>query len=757
VLKDDLLDYIFQLGDGADEMQSGFDVILGYTTGWETEQADDALITGDLSFMTQRAVGYLSLTNENGEAYFLEDGPMPVRLVEKYLSVIKEQSGRDETDIDQTAFDGLYPFNKRAIVRAYRNLQEQGKRQQTPRLLLYHVVGDCLRSDIPPHEKLGGNTYIADFHDPISSSFDPAAGRIVKWYGKLEDGTVIVPVACFEAFDVDIPEGVTVADGRVAIEAKFLSSGWEVSDSELQGDVPEPGAGGSPDTGGDSETDSFESASDDGGTDTGGESDPSGGTTREDIGDGPGETGDGPEYPEAQEAISHFKDWYGAGSEFPSSERLTEGVQAALNQFYDPTRLANPNATTDGTAGVYYARGSDIPVEIRGADTDKDIAVTVSPFPDGQPGHETMLYHLTLYPLNAPEQDAGEFHDETNIDAVRSWCDQQVQTLREQMRRDLETALGEELTLEQFVVLANYLLVNAERGTTEFEPGLLLRGEGEFKLAPSSPFKRTEMNEPRENPVDLPPSLHSAYGELAKRSSEIIQLSQGFFLLKGGFVDHERFEPARTYVKENFADCLAAAARIRADDIADAYRVGTTRNNAQTRVSTLFTAVSNYANELEKFHDSFAASSLTDEIETVRDLYSPQHDVDSLASAHERLVGCLEPIDATLKENWGKAGTILDDRPDELDLSQFGSTLDRLENENPDSPVEAIALLHTYNESKDTQPAWTVYEVLDELLGEIEDQPQPDVERFVQQVRESSEFEQFQRQRDETLEAIRGI
>ncbi|MEA5386767.1 hypothetical protein VB779_06680 [Haloarculaceae archaeon H-GB11] len=55
VLKDDLLDHIFQLGDGGGEMESGFDVVLGYTTGWESEKADDALMTGDLSYMRQRA------------------------------------------------------------------------------------------------------------------------------------------------------------------------------------------------------------------------------------------------------------------------------------------------------------------------------------------------------------------------------------------------------------------------------------------------------------------------------------------------------------------------------------------------------------------------------------------------------------------------------------------------------------------------------------------------------------------------------
>jgi hypothetical protein len=758
VLKDDLLDYIFQLGDGADEMQSGFDVILGYTTGWETEQADDALIAGDLSFMTQRAVGYLSLTDEDGEAYFLEDGPMPVRLVGKYLSVIKEQSGTTANgDIPEEDFDERYPFNDRAIVRAYRNLQEQGNRQQTPRLLLYHVVGDCLVSDVPPHEKLGENTYIADFHDPTSADFTPAVNRLLKWYGKLDGGSVVVPAACFETFDVEVPPDVRVEDGMVAVEKKFMSSDWEVSEELLEGEV----TAGRSDEGETGDSHKKEGST----TDTGADDDDSGTTQTGDDGTGPGgpdgpgtgKAEEGPEYPEATEALAHFQDWYGTGNEFPSAERLTEGVQTALNMFYDPTRLANANATTKKTAGFYYASGNDVPVEIRGADASKDVAVTVSPFDDGNPDYERMLYYMTLYPLEGPEQEADEFHEDLNMDAVRGWCDTQVQELREQMREDLEDVLGDELTLERFIVLANSLLLNAVHGTTELDRGLLVRDPDDFGVDKSSPFKRTASNEFRENPVELPSGLRTAYGELADRKTEIMRLSQGFFLLKGEFVDHERLDSAQTYVEENYEDCLAAAARIRADDVADGYRVGTTRNNAKTRVSALFEAVSNYANELEKFERSFDTAEFAEETETVRQLHDSHHTADELLEAYDRLVDSLDPLDVTLRERWEEAKQVLDEQPDELDLRAFGSTLEELTDADPDSPVEAIALLHTYNESKDTQQAWLVYEVLEELLSLIEDEPQPDVTQFVEQVRDSREFQQFQKQRDGVVETIGGI
>lgn len=751
VLKDDLLDYIFQLGDGADEMQSGFDVILGYTTGWETEQADDALVAGDLSFMTQRAVGYLSLTNDNGEAYFLEDGPMPVRLVEKYLSVIKDQSTTEPNgEIPEDAFDDLYPFNERVIVRAYRNLQEDGNRQQTPRLLLYHVVGDCLLSSVPPHDKLGGNTYIADFHDPTSADFEPAVNRLLKWYGKLDEGSVVVPEACFETFDVDIPKNARVEEGSVIVEAKFMSSHWEVSDDLLEGSITDrdPEDIGETEVAGGSDDDTESGESEDGDSDT-----PEIPETTTDI----TSVTEAPTYPEANEALAHFQDWYGTGNEFPSGERLREGVQTALNMFYDPTRLANANATTKSTAGFYYASGSDVPVEIRGEDSSKDLAVTVSPFGDGIPDYERILYYMTLYPLEGPEQEEGEFHQDLNMDAVRGWCDIQVQELREQMRKELEDALGDNLTLEQFIVLANSLLLNAVHGTTEFDRGRLLRDPDEYSVDQSSPFKRTSKREFRENPIELPSGLFSAYDDLVDRKTEIMQLSQGFFLLKGEFVDHERLENAQTYVEENFEECLAAASRIRVDDVADGYRIGTTRTSAKTRAATVFEAVSNYANELEKFEQSFDASALVDEVEMVKSLHQPRHTCDKLLDIYERLVDCIDPLDVPLKERWEEVGQILREHPEEIDLGAFGSTLESLMVADPDSPVEAIELLHTYNQSKDTQQAWLVYEVLEELLATVENAPGPDVTEFLSQVRDSPAFQQFQRKRNDVVQTIGGI
>lgn len=729
VLKDDLMDHIFQLGDGGERMKSGFDVILGYTTGWESEKADDALMTGDLSYMRQRAVGYLQMTNREGEAYFLEDGAMPVQLVEKYLDVIKENSSvSPETEIDEDAFESLYPFNERFIMRAYKHLEEDGSLQQTPRLLLYHVIGDCLRSDVPPHEKVEGNTYVRDVSAPVSvGNYDTTFLDLVKWYGRKEGDNVVVPEAYFETFGIDVPDEVVVEDGQVTLRIRYRNIGWEVPESDLQPIDPTAPADETFEPTGETEDEDDES---------------------ETGGDGPDISTGGDDDTEEQsrraKRIDEFQQWFGSGGEFPSANRLREGVQAALNIFHDPTRLANGNATTTGTAGFYHAKGDDVQVEIRGPDSSKDRAITVPHKSDEVPEYEMLLYELMQYGLEE------EFNEQANFDAMRGWTDDRVSEFRATMREDLESYLPDGMTLEEFLVLARLLLLNGAHGTMEPEKGILLRDPDEYELDDTSPFKWEE------SPFEIPRLLQDGFNEMTKHRSNVAKLCQGFFLLKESFVDHDRLEPAAESVSENLDDYLASVASISASEVPDAYRVGTTRNNATTRVSTLFEAVSNYANELQKFERTFDSDDLQEEVETVGELYSPRHTVGDLRELYERLEESFKPLDANFSGRWERVADILEE-PKTLDLAAFGSTLSSFEEVDPDSGIEVMALMYEYNESRDGQDAWLVYETLAEMIERIEEHDDADVDEFRELLRDEQAFTTFQERRDAVVEQIGGI
>ncbi|WP_415380507.1 hypothetical protein [Halosimplex sp. TS25] len=739
-LKDDLMDHIFQLGDGGDEMESGYDVILGYTTGWETEKADDALTTGDLSHMRQRADGYLRMTNENGEAYFLEDGAMPIQLVRKYLSVIKQHSDSvDLEGIDQSDFDDLYPFNEQFIMRAYANLVEDGNLQQTPRLLLYHVIGDCLRSEIPPHEKMAGNTYIREFTAPTSAeSYSASFRSLVKWYGRMEGGRVVVPETYFEAFDIAIPDDITVVDGHVHLDVLYENVGWEVPDSDLKPvDPDEDLDGGIRSRDPVTERDTDDSEQEDGNR----PSTPKSKTT-------PVEEKEAKkEQSERAKRIEHFRNWFGGGGEFPSANRLREGVQAALNRFYDPTRLANENATTVGTAGFYYASGSDVPVEIRGPDAGKDVAVTVSHVSDEYVDYERMLYEMMHYGLE------GEFREDANLDAIRSWVDDNVVAFRQRMRTDLEDALADEMTLEEFLILARFLVFNAAHGDDTIDRGKSIRDSDEYSMDDQSPFKWED------SPFELPAGLTEGLNGMTTRRADIAGLCQGFFLLKSNFVDHDRLAPAIRNVSENLDGYIDAATRIDSSEVADAYRIGTTRSDASgsARVARLFEIVSDYASEIEKLQQSFDISAVEEDIETVSNLHSSGHTAADLKSAYECLRDCIKPLDINLRTRWEDTYELLEQRPRELALAEFGQTLETFETIDPRSGVEVLSLMYEYNDSRSSQEAWTVYTVLAEMIEAIEDHPDAEAEAFRELVRDSEEFGTFVQKRDTAVETIRGI
>jgi len=734
VLKDDLLDHIFELGDGS-EGDHGFDIVLGYTTGWEQEKADDALTTGDLSFMVERAQGYLSMTDREGRAYFLQQGSMPVRLVDRYLEVIKEHSDVvPPREIDEDAFDGMYPFNKRFIVRAHRNLQEDGDTQQTPRLLLYHVIHDALLSDVPPFTRTADNTHLEDFAAPMSvQGLSSEFQRLVKWYGRMDGGKVVMSADIPESFDVPIPEDVTVENEEVRLEAMYGAGGWEVAEDELEGFDPaefmeDPdGTISDPDTRGDDD----------------GESD--------EDGDGPTvvepDDGDDDETDERRKRIGQFQNWYGTGGEFPSSNRLTEGVQAALNRFYDATRLANENATTTGKAGFYYTRGDDVPVTIVGPDEQKSITVDVH-FKDN---HEQLYLNLFQRGID------GEFPSNTNFDSVRGWCDEKVLSLRQQMRGDLEACLPDDdlpsgFVLEDLLVLTQVFIHNARTGRIDIDREDVLSVP---EYAETSPFY------PDSNRFDIPSGLNEAASELNKRRSDVKSLCEGFFLFKESFIDDGRLTNARRNVTENLDAYIDAAARISASDLPKAYRIGSSRSDASgsgsTVVKSFFKTVSDYANEVQKLERDFDGTQIEEDIDAVRSLHSYDHTAADLVDIYQRLKQSFAPLDDSLESDWTDVGEKLEDGSLTLNLSDFGETLQESEVIDPDNGLEAIAIMHEYNESRESQDAWRVYQIFAEMIERIELHDEAEGSTFANDLRETSEFKSYQSNRDKTVKTLEGI
>ncbi len=723
VLKDDLLDHIFELSS------SHFDIVLGWTSGWERENIDDALSTSDdsLSYMKQRAQGYLSMTDDSGRAYFLEDKSASMLLVKKYLEAIKKQS-TSVVDVSESGFDEMYPFNEGFVHHVYQNLVQDGNRQQTPRVLLVHVIADCLTSKIPPFKKVETNAFVESRPSVVSLEESEACQQLTKWYGKRDPATdkLWLPEAVFDTFDVEFDTGF-VEDGIVYFDLDRIVSGANILFAPIGEEIAEPVESGEQSTKEDTESTGAE--------ESGEQTQESSSEETESVGE------DSPKSESVQipiEKHAQFQKWLKHGSDYPSSNTLRNGVQIALSRWYEPTRLAHENSTARSTNGIYYARGNDIPVEIKGPDQPSERSYTIEHGID-----KYKLYSdLLLTGVN------GDFDDDTNLDLLRGWADDRVVTYRHNMRTEIEACLPEAMTVEEFAVLTKFLLMNTGQGVSDVSRDILFT---EYKKQRSSPLHRdSQLN------TDLPIGISDAFNVITRKSSDIEGLVNGFFLLKKNVVDHNRLDTAIQSVNNNLDEYIKKMAYVSVEELPEAYKIGTTRNNANTGLKGLISAVSDFTNELLKLQKQTSFEAIEDEVQTYAEVYRPLHTKQQLAEIYETLNSSLTSLEVTRESRWEKVGEVLTSDDTTLELESFGEALDEYQTIDGESPIEIMATLHGYQKAKANQNAWQVYNVLLEMIQDLNAAGEEQETDFEDLVRNSGEFTAFSKKRDQVLALHRG-
>lgn len=724
VLKDDLLDHIFELSSGH------FDVIMGWTTGWERENIDDALSTSEdsLTYMKQRTQGYLSMTDDNGQAYFLEGRSAPVVLVRAYLDAIKRHS-EITAEIPEEAFDEVYPFNEAFIRHVYGNLVQDGNLQQTPRILLVHVIAECLTSDVPPFRAVQNNSYVRQRPYLISiNEHSTPCLELTQWYALQHDGQLWLPSEVFETFDVDTA-GAVKQDGNVFFDTSFAAGDVSVVERE-------PGAGGitEPD---ESDEREVEPESDEEDDDE---------LTDDEVDSDDEETTEDEEQttPPEQEAVDvppedyrEFQSWLMDGTEYASVDRFRDGVVATLERWHDPTRLANENSTADAT-GIYFARGSEPPVVVRGADSPASMSFEVSHGTENEELYRQMLHYGY----------ADSFEDGANFDKLRGWATDKVVEYHGRMREDIESHLPAEMTIEEFIVLAHYLVMNIGKGKTELRRDLLFDS---YEMADTSPLSYNSDIE-----IGLPQGLESAFDRVSTHTGDIRNLAHGFFLLKKNVVDFERLNDEVQSVSENVNTYVQELSTTSVDDLADAYRIGTTRNNAQKSLSTIIEDFSDLAGELEKVEQQVSVDDLQDEVSEYQDLHHLSHNQEELAGYYEELNNALGPLKVTDRQRWQDVGELLNDSSQDIGLGDFRATLNNIDDAKADNAISVIALLHEYQRSLNQSKAWEVYDVFVEMIEQLDDAEGSEVGDFRNQVESSTEFETFQANRDSLRQTIEG-
>lgn len=119
------------------------DIIIGWTDGYIQRMNLESTNYRD------RTSAVLS-TSSDEKSFFLNENII-LELAKKHLNTLKEISKKFlDNEVIETAktiepfFDGLYPFNKTILLRIYETLQEDGQKQQTPRVFLTKSLKDIL-------------------------------------------------------------------------------------------------------------------------------------------------------------------------------------------------------------------------------------------------------------------------------------------------------------------------------------------------------------------------------------------------------------------------------------------------------------------------------------------------------------------------------------------------------------------------------------------------------------------------------------
>ncbi len=732
VLKEQLLDQIIQVESAS------YDIVLGYTTGFEQNDLQDALGTrgdeGPLSYLKDRLEGYLSLT-QNGSAHFLNN-QLSIDLVQRYMNVIKRESGTDIDESVETAFDGLYPFNRAFIQMAYDRLLEEGSPRRTPRVLLQKVVRRVLLSDDPPYEVVSKNPNVDEQVTPIDpSSYPNELQKLATWYGyrnkiHKESNEILINHGVLDIFGFD-----TNGEGTVDYEgSKYVIFPSNETAVRLLGDS---------DTSRPSIPPSLEDESEGLGrpeaetiTETT--------TTKIKTTSRRTTTSQGHENVDkdrTEDQVNDFLEWIETGDSYPSSDVLRSGAESVLNMWHDPTKLGNTNSSRDPASGIYYTRGANVPVSIEGPDERDGLSVTL-PF-----GKEHMNLYFEL--LEVGMEDDKELPETATVEQLRSWATNSVVDFRTKIRKEIEEegCLPSELTIEHTILLGKLLLSNAEFGTTELDQEAVFDRRVPKQRTYQSPLRKALPDES---------GLRTILEELKIRRNKIEGLIDGFFLLKKNLVDHERLAPVRTEIKSDPDHFLQLAQQIDTEelDYPSAYNIGTSRSNAGTNVEAFLNAISDYAIELSRLSDDDLESHFESSLKPIQKWHDTNHRVDELGSMLDTLMDSLGTFNVTKLERWEETQQKLNGEETSINLSAFNETVRSFAELEADSPFERIELLHEFEASQERHAAWDVYRTFDEIIKELSGYQVSESGDLRNQIQELDEISEYETVRSDVIEAV---
>jgi hypothetical protein len=329
-------------------------------------------------------------------------------------------------------------------------------------------------------------------------------------------------------------------------------------------------------------------------------------------------------------------------------------------------------------------------------------------------GKENLGLYRQLFEVGMND---GEIPDSVTVEQLRSWATDSVVGFREDMREQIESCLEPGMRIEHAILLARFLLTNAEFGETEFDAGAVFDRR--------EPATDRQYESPIEEAFHEDAGIREAVGSLKSRRTDINGLIDGFFLLKKNFVDHGRLASARSDIAADPMKYIELAQQIDTErlDYPSAYNIGTSRSNANIALTSFLNAVSDYAVELALITDDDLEDHFEESIEPVEAWYDSEHSVDDLAEMLGTLLECLGTFDETKSGRWEELHQDLLDSDTSIRLGPFGEQIDAYIEPDTASPIERMRLLHEFQQSKDEEEgdrAWEIYQVFDDIIDTLD-------------------------------------
>ena len=420
---------------------ANFDVVIGVTTGpynnlVERQRADMA----SQDTIDDRIQARLRLTEEaddgrGSKTLFLEQPDIHIKLVQKYLQAIKDESatefeslpdGITPSDLDEAFGENLYPFNEAFLTRIYQNLQEKNVPKQTPRVYLTFVIEELLNNKNPPFVQVELlQQRLGVIENPISSEYDGDDADVLKWYGSELNSEYRVDPRIPKTFGLESEGKAPIVDS----EGDLCPECGTILTRPTDDTCPNSQCEWEREDDGETKTDIYE------------------------------------------DNLNELLAWRRGETDLSTTSNLEDGVERTIQFFSDtPHTLVHEACSSNEAAYFRWEKGGrKVPVHIDNGNEPDYTKITVTP----ELPERLLTDLLKIGVWDETDLSKLQQQDRIELHTLREWADETISAHRDQLEKDIIESFGP--SVDEMALFGKYLL-NVFTGTsTEFTADALAK------------------------------------------------------------------------------------------------------------------------------------------------------------------------------------------------------------------------------------------------------------------------------------------